>query len=77
MPGVDKSDAAQTDYPPKPPKLPGSGRHRVVWCAYEENKHEGTVVLFGNELTALRYAADNHMRCKAVDFGVPLLDQLK
>jgi hypothetical protein len=54
----------------------GDAKSRRVWCAY--NKDGSAFVLFGQELQAMRYAVDNHLDgCKPVEFGVPLLDQIK
>ena len=49
---------------------------RHVWCCYDKPLGE-KFVLFGAELAALRYAAENTMFCKAVQFGVPIQEQLK
>lgn len=55
---------------------PSAATARRVWCAY--NADGSAFVLFGQELQAMRYAVDNHLDgCKAVEFGVPLLDQIK
>lgn len=50
----------------------GKDKSRKVWCAYDDNDY----VLFGAELTALRYATDHHMSCVAVVYGVPLKEQI-
>jgi len=46
-----------------------------VWCAY--NADGSAFVLFGQEIEAMRYAIEHHHDgCKAVEYGVPLLDQI-
>jgi hypothetical protein len=50
-------------------------RVRQVWGAYAP---DGTdLVLFGRELEGLRYAAANGMRCKALDFGRSVMEQIR
>jgi len=48
---------------------------RQIWCAYPSDFTD--VVLFGLEIKALRYAAANGMRCKAVDLGRSVMDQIR
>jgi hypothetical protein len=47
---------------------------RKIWCAYSTDGSD--FVIFGAELTALRYATEHGMLCKPVGFGVSLKDQL-
>jgi hypothetical protein len=51
-------------------------KSRRVWCAY--NADGSCFVLFGQEVAAMRYALEHHLDgCRAVEFGVPLLDQIR
>ena len=83
---VAQSNEPKSPEPPAPPAAPAppakaakaapQGSSRRVWCAY--NADASDFVLFGTEIAALRYMAENHMDgCKPVDFGIPVRDQIK
>ena len=77
LPVVSTEDA----HDPAEPAAAGSTDHvtpsrvRQVWCAYQEDGSE--LVLFGRELDGLRYAASHGLRCKALDFGRSVIEQIK
>jgi len=49
-------------------------RGRKVWVAF--NPDGSDLVLFGREIDGYRYASENGMRCKAVEYGVPVMEQI-
>ncbi|HVQ84670.1 MAG TPA: hypothetical protein VMS84_07950 [Mycobacterium sp.] len=56
-------------------KAKEDAKSRRIWCAY--NADGSSFVLFGQKMQALEYAIEHHHDgCKAVEFGVPLLDQI-
>lgn len=44
-----------------------------VWVAYYSDF--SSIVLFDDELLAMRYAITNHMEVKHMDYGVPIGEQ--
>jgi hypothetical protein len=61
---------AELDVPATPKRSPKPGD---VWCAFKPDGSD--FVLFGRELTALRYATQNGMLCRAVAYGKSLKEQ--
>jgi hypothetical protein len=55
---------------------PETKDRRRVWCCYDKPLGEN-FILFGSELTAMRYAVEHTMFCRPVDFGVAIQEQLK
>jgi hypothetical protein len=56
-------------------KTAADKKRKKLWCAY--NSDGSAFVLFGQEIEAMRYAIEHHHDgCKAVEYGVPLLEQI-
>jgi hypothetical protein len=51
-------------------------RVRQVWGAYTLDDNGLELVLFGRELEGYRHAANNGMRCKPIQFGKSVMQQL-
>lgn len=50
---------------------PGAG----VWVAYYSDM--SSLVLFDDELACLRYAVENHMQAKYMQYGQPVREQME
>jgi hypothetical protein len=70
-------DPQYQDEPAEPKAyLPQKIRTRGLWCAY--NADGSSFVVFSTEMAALRYMAQNHLNnVMPIEYGVPLLDQIK